>query len=235
MKNWTVKQAKNISEFVYKHLEQGSGAMILMTSMLGIAMSSVAQTFAILLNDKYSISQKAFMAPQELTEGCITVLSMFLITKPIQKLTKQYTKMGKILSKDLVKYAEKNGLLSKRGKFDFDFAESIKSIIKGVENSDKFIRSSEADKTKMLSEHKDALHSFQSLEDSTSAITTTAGSILSTALISPLLRNYSASYYQKINMDYYNNLPKGDDGKPKTRYHKTFKSNYIFSDNPCKI
>ena len=235
MSGWMNRQAKNLAEFVYKHLEKGSGAMILMTSMLGIAMSSVAQTFAILLNDKYSISQKAFMAPQELTEGCITVLSMFLITKPIQKITKQYTKMGKILSKDLIQYAEKNHLLSERGKLNFDFGESIKSIINGIENSDKFIRSSEVDKAKMLAEHKDAIHSFHSLEDSTSAITTTAGSILSTALISPLLRNYSASYYQKINMEYYNNLPKGDDGKPKMRYHKTFKSNYIFSDNPCRI
>lgn len=235
MSVWLEKQAKNIAEFVYKHLEKGSGAMILMTSMLGIAMSSVAQTFAILLNDKYSIPQKAFMAPQELTEGCITVLSMFLITKPIQKITKKYTKMGKILSKDLMEYAEKNNLLSERGKLNFDFGDSIKGIINGIEKSDKFIRSSEADKVKMLSVHKDALHSFQSIEDTTSAITTTAGSILSTALISPLLRNYSASYYQKINMDYYNNLPKGDDGKPKTRYHKTFKSNYIFSDNPCRL
>lgn len=233
MSGWLEKQAKNLAEFVYKHLEHGSGTMILMTSMLGIAMSSVAQTFAILLNDKYSISQKAFMAPQELTEGCITVLSMFLITKPIQKITKKYTKMGKILSKDLIEYAEKNGLLSKRGKLDFDFAESIKGIIKGVENSDKFIRSSEVDKTKMIAVHKDALHSFNALEDSTSAITTTAGSILSTALISPLLRNYSASYYQKINMDYYNNLPKGDDGKPKIRYQKTFKSHDFY--NPCRI
>ena len=229
------KQAKTLAEFVYRHLEKGSGAMILMTSMLGIAMSSVAQTFAILLNDKYSVPQKAFMVPQELTEGCITVLSMFLITKPIQKITKMFTKTGKILSKDLIKYAEKHELLSKRGDLKFDFAESINDIIKGVEKSDKFIRTSNAEKTKMLSEHKDALHSFNVLEDSTSAITTTAGSILSTALISPLLRNYSASYYQKINMDYYNNLPKGDDGKPKTRYHKTFKSNYIFSDNPCRI
>ena len=231
MSSWIKNQAKKFSEYIYKHLEYGSGSMILATSMFGIAMSSLAQTMAILFNDKYTVSQKAFMVPQELTEGCITVLSMFLITKPIQKLTKHYTKTGKILSKDLINYAKENNLLSKRGKPDFDFSQSIKDIISKIEKSNKFIKSSEIEKNRLVSMHRGALNEFDVLTDSTSAITTTAGSILSTALISPLLRNYSASYYQKINMDYYSNLPKDEKGKPIIKRHNTFKGSFsLYND-----
>ena len=74
------KFAKYIAEKIYKHFGDSSGGMILATSITGTLLSSLAQTGAILFNDKYTTSQKTFMAPQELTEGLINVLSMFLIT-----------------------------------------------------------------------------------------------------------------------------------------------------------
>jgi len=55
MKNFLIKNIKSIIEFVYKHMEQGSGHMILLTSMTGILLSCLAQSGAILLNKKYMI------------------------------------------------------------------------------------------------------------------------------------------------------------------------------------
>ncbi|MBR1374440.1 hypothetical protein IJ750_02055 [bacterium] len=220
MSSWISKPAKFFADKVYKHLESGSGAMILATSMLGIAMSSIAQTGAIWFNDKYSPKQKAFMIPQELTEGCITVLSMFLITKPIQKITKNYTKTGKILSKELTEYLTKQNLIDKRGKLNFNVRENIEEVINKIEKSDKYINTSKIEREKLIEKHRHALNSFDNICDSTSAITTTVGSIISTALISPILRNYSASYYQKINMDIYNKRINENSGIQQVHYPK---------------
>ena len=45
-----------ISNFVYKNMETTSGSMILLTSVVGITLSTLAQAGAILLNKNYSTS-----------------------------------------------------------------------------------------------------------------------------------------------------------------------------------
>ena len=78
--SWIESKAKSIAEFVYRNFEaKGSGNMILLTTMAGIALSTIAQTIAIIANNKYSAPQKAFMIPQELTDGCITIYRYFLL------------------------------------------------------------------------------------------------------------------------------------------------------------
>ena len=201
------KIGKYIAEKVYKNLEKGSGHMILATTVTGIALSCLAQTAAIMFNKQYSVSQKAFMVPQEITEGLVSVVSMFAISRPTQYIAKKYAKSGKILTKDMLNYMKKHSLIEKRGNMDFDFGKEINKIIHKIEQSDKYIKSSDIKKESLLKEHNEILNQFNETEDATSAIATTAGTAISTAFISPLLRNYSASYYQKINLDYYNNLP----------------------------
>ena len=229
MSNFMTKSAKYIAEKVYKNLAKGSGNMILITSMLGIAMSSVAQTAAILINKKYSVSQKAYMVPQELTEGCITILSIFLITKPIQKFSSRYVKSGKIVTKDIAEYMKKYNLTEKRGELNFDFKKSVQDIITKIEKSEKYIKSSSKEREKIVSEHKDIINKFDIMDDATSAIATTAGGILSTAIISPYLRNYSASHYQKVNLSYYDSIKRdyqnGQTDYNRLRMHRILHSN----------
>ncbi len=207
MANFFQKAGKYIAEKVFKNIESGSGNMILITSMTGIAFSCIAQTFAIFINKKYSVSQKAFMVPQELTEGVISIASMFAISKPCQKAASKIMKSGKIFTKDMATYMKKYDLIGKRGEYDFDFQKSVKSIISKIENSDEFIKSNACKQEEFLAEHHNIIKEFNAVSDATSAFATTAGSIMSTALISPLLRNYVASYYQQVNLNYYNKLP----------------------------
>ena len=146
------KFAKYIAEKIYKHFGDSSGGMILATSITGTLLSSLAQTGAILFNDKYTTSQKTFMAPQELTEGLINVLSMFLITKPIQRGASKMVKTGKILSKDLGKYLQETKLDKKRGDINFDIGKAIRNNIKSLEAKDSFFLS--ASKTQNLEKHR---------------------------------------------------------------------------------
>lgn len=202
--NWFKHAVKQYAESVYKQFGKSSGKMLLATSAIGVALSTLAQAGAILVNDKYSVSQKAFMIPQELTEGAISILSLFIITTPLQLLAKKYSTTGKILSKDLKNYMENNNLLGKRGNLDFNLKEHLESAVKKLETTDTFVKSASQEKESMLMDYQNLLNNYNAVEDATSAIVTAAGSVLSTAVILPFLRNYSASYYQKINMHHYN-------------------------------
>lgn len=225
------KFAKNLAEKVYKYFGENSGNMLLITSIIGIGMSSLAQTGAIILNKQYTTSQKAFMIPQELVEGMITVFSIFMITKPLQNLTKKYVNSGKLLTKELAEYMNKNNLMSKRGNPDFDFTKSVKEIISKIETSDKFIKSGQLEKESMLAEHKQALNRFEITSDAASAIAATTGGVLSTALIAPVLRNQAASSYQSININLLNNVAE----KKKQAANPTFKSRFFSPNYGLKI
>lgn len=202
MKKGFEKFVKSVVDFVYKNFEKhGSGNMLLITAITGFTLSTLAQTGAIIANKKYSASEKAFMIPQELTEGLINIFSMFMITKPLQKLAKSYTKSGKILSNEMKEYLQEMKLIDKRGQADFNLRKTVISIIKDIEKSDKFIRASKIEQNELLSKHKDILEKHDGIEDAVSAIVTTAGGILSATIIAPYLRNTVAANYQRVNMN----------------------------------
>lgn len=192
---------KNLAEKVYVIFGESSGKMLLLTSIFGILASSFAQTGAILFNKKYTDSQKAFMIPQEMTEGLVTVLSIFFITKPIQKFANKCFKSGKILSSEMVDYLKKNDLIEKRGKADFDFSKSVKNIIENIEKSDAFIRATSVQKENLLESHTKVLQDYEIMLDATSAIATTFAAMTSSAIVSPLLRNHVASKFQAASLN----------------------------------
>lgn len=204
MTNLVEKVAKNSAEFIYKHLGQSSGNMLLATTILGYTFSAIAQIFAIMNNNKYTTSQKAFMVPQEIGEYLVTASSLFLITFPTQKLTKKMVESGKIISKDTIKYLKNNNLHKNIGKIDFNIEQEIKDVINKIEISDKFIKSNTYDKERILSEHKLALDNYHLTADAASAIATTAASIATTAIAVPLIRNNFASRMQQPNVNMYN-------------------------------
>ena len=233
--SWIESKAKSIAEFVYRNFEaKGSGNMILLTTMAGIALSTIAQTIAIIANNKYSAPQKAFMIPQELTDGCITILSVLLITTPLQKLSHRSVNAGKIYSKEMGNYMKKHDLFNKRDIETFNFADQVTKIIEKIKKSDEFIKSSNENKEAMLKEHNNILQDYDIFTDATSAIAATTGSIVSTAIVSPFIRNYTASKYQQLNMNIYDRLPhtKKD---IKQNNNTTFKSVSYYYLNPCKF
>ena len=211
--------AKKLSEKIYKMLGKNSGQMLLITSIIGISTSCLAQTGAILLNKKYTNSQKSFMIPQELTEGLITVLSIFIITKPCQKLAEKLVKSGKILTNELLEYYKKNNLTSKRGKANFDFTQNIEEIIQRIEKSDRYIKSSTIQKEELLKEHKKVLQEYNHFNDSTSAFATTIAGLSSTAIVSPILRNHVASYFHQASLNTSSNSKKQKNTHNMSKYY----------------
>ena len=199
MKNKLSKFAKKVAEKVYKFFEYDSGKMLLMTSIIATSTSALAQAGAIVVNKKYTNAQKRFMVPHELIDGGLMVASIFIVTRPVQCISRKFIKSGKILTSDMAKYLQKYNMTEKRGCADFSFPDKIKEIMQKIEKSDNFIKSSEKEKEQLLQEHKSMLENFDIFEDSVSAIVTTGATAASISLVSPLLRNYALSKIPQIN------------------------------------
>lgn len=199
MNNFFKKALQKISDSIYKNISVDSGLMILCTSIIGIMLSSIAQSFAVATNKNYTKEQKMFMVPQELSEGVVTILSLLLVTTPFKVFAKKYVNSGKLMNSDMIKYCKDNNLLDKRGKINLK--KTLNNTVNKIITSDQFIKSDPKIQEKILEPHVNMQINLQTLDDSISAIATTAGGILSTAFVTPLARNKVASAYQKKQLE----------------------------------
>ena len=92
MKRGMEKFIKKVVNKVHLLFGENSGKMLLLTGIIGMALSSLAQTLTVVNNKHYTLSQKMFMVPQELIDGAVSIFSLVLITTPLQNLAKKYVK-----------------------------------------------------------------------------------------------------------------------------------------------
>lgn len=230
MKRGMEKFIKKVVNKVHVLFGENSGKMLLLTGIIGMALSSLAQTLTVVNNKHYTLSQKMFMVPQELIDGAVSIFSLVLITTPLQNLAKKYVKNGKLLTKDLRNYLNKTGIMEKRNEKHFDIEKSLENLINNIKKSEDYIKATELEKNKLLKEPIENMHKFEAIVDSTSAIVTTAGSAFSIALLAPILRNTVASQYQKIMLEHFSEKNKEEkqtiapDIKEALQKQTTFKS-----------
>lgn len=141
--------------------------VLIMLSSAGWLASSVAQIIGIYFNKNYTKEQKSFMIPQEFADAIVNIGSFLLVTKSFKSLSSKMVETGKIIPKSIHTFLGEKGLLSERGKFDFNVTE--------VEGFHK---------------HRQTYNNFKTMVESTAAI---GGGILSSNIITPILRNKIAS------------------------------------------
>ena len=152
MKRGMEKFIKKVVNKVHLLFGENSGKMLLLTGIIGMALSSLAQTLTVVNNKHYTLSQKMFMVPQELIDGAVSIFSLVLITTPLQNLAKKYVKNGKLLTKDLRNYLNKTGIMEKRNEKYFDIEKSLENLINNIKKSEDYIKATELEKNKLLKE-----------------------------------------------------------------------------------
>lgn len=161
-----------------------ANALIILSSAGWLA-SSVAQIIGIYFNKNYTKEQKSFMIPQEFADAVVNIGSFLLVTKSFKSLSSKMVETGKIMPKSIHTFLGEKGLLSERGKFDFNITE--------VEGFHK---------------HRQTYNNFKTMVESTAAI---GGGILSSNIITPILRNKIASMRKDKVLQ---SLNKDKQGKP---------------------
>ena len=154
--------------------------MLIHTGTIGWALSSAAQIFGIVINDKIPKEQKMFLIPQEFADACVNILAFYTVTQTLASFANKLVTTGKIIPESVKKVLVKQVLADRIGKFDFDISKHAKL----TGNPQK---------------------TFKGLKIGIGVIAMTIGSVISCNIITPLLRNKYAAHRQQKNIEKLNN------------------------------
>ena len=176
---------KKPKEWIFETFKDDTSKMIIGTGTLGWIISSLAQIGAIAGNPKISSEKKSFLLPQELMDAAINVLGFFVITMLTKVGIKKMASTGKIAPQTVRDFLNKNKDLykDKIGKIDFNLDEVLSK----------------------KPEYKDIYNSYKSYENFAATMGTIGASVLSCNIITPLIRNKTASRVQQTYIDMKNN------------------------------
>lgn len=166
-------------DWVYKHFKKDTSKMLVLTGTAGWALSSLAQIVAILVNPEISKEKKSFLIPQEFMDAVVNVGAFFGITMFTKKLVSRLCSTGKFAPQAVRDYLNKHKDLykDKIGKMSFDLDE----VLKG--------------------DNKFPKDSYYSYKNYATTVGTIGASILSCNIVTPLIRNATASRVQKTYID----------------------------------
>ena len=169
-------------EWVYQNFKKNTATMLVVTGTLGWALSSLAQIGAVLVNPKIPKEQKSFLVPQEFLDAVVNIGSFFLVTQCTKKIISKLASTGKFAPQKVRDYLNKNKHLygDKVGKLSLDLDEVIKQ------------------------DHLFPKESYYAYKNIITTGGTIGASILSSNIITPVVRNSMASDMQK---KYLNNRP----------------------------
>lgn len=189
---------KSALNWIANHFRKDASKMLIWTGVAGWTLSSLAQISAVLFNPKLSKEQKSFLVPQEFADAAVNIGSFFLVTQVAKKSISKCFSTGKFAPEKVRNFLNKNKDLygKKVGKLDFDLDEVLKQ--------DKLFPRDE----------------YWACKNFGTTMATVGAGILSSNIITPIVRNQMASKMQK---KYIDNKDKIDYKLPKVNT-QTYKS-----------
>ena len=194
---------QNVLNWVAKHFSKDASKMLIFTGVAGWTLSSLAQIGAIIINPNISKEQKSFLVPQELADAAINIGSFFLITQVAKKTTAKLFSTGKFAPQKVREFLDKNKELyaDKIGKIDFKLDNVLKTTKDFPANE------------------------YYSTKNFYTTLATVSAGIVSSNIVTPIIRNKMASKMQKNYLIKHNEKPAQD-----SKQH-TFKSSIHTSTN----
>lgn len=170
-----VNPFKTAIKWVAENFRKDASKMLIWTGVAGWTLSSLAQISAILFNPKLSKEQKSFLIPQEFADAAVNIGTFFAVTQMVKKTTAKLFSTGKFAPQSVRKYLNKNKELykDKIGKIDFDLDEVLKA--------DNLFPKNE----------------YWTTKNFVTSVATVSAGVLSSNIITPIVRNQMASNMQK--------------------------------------
>lgn len=174
------KPFEGILTWVADNFRKDASKMLIWTGVAGWTISSLAQIGAILVNPKISAEQKSFLVPQEIADAAVNIGSFFLVTQAVKKLTSKLFSTGKFAPQKVRDFLNKNKSLygKKVGKLDFDLDDVFKTT-----------------------SAPDVLNSYYKCKNFGTTLATVGAGVVSSNIITPIVRNRMASSMQKDYLD----------------------------------
>ena len=170
------KPLDSIVNWVATHFRKDASKMLIWTGVAGWTLSSLAQIGAILFNSKLTKEEKSFLIPQELADAAVNIGSFFLVTQVVKRSVSKMFSTGKIAPQSVRNYLNKHKHLygDKVGKLDFDI-----------------------DKVFGKSKNNFPIKEYWACKNIGTTVATVGAGIVSSNIITPIVRNNMASEMQK--------------------------------------
>lgn len=219
----------DIVKKVYKSYGENPGTMLLHTGAVGWVLSSLGQISGILMNNKISPEQKMFLIPQECSDAFVNIVSFYTLTSGVKFIGSKLSKTGKIRTSAITNLLKERGLILEKGQ-----TREAGKVYAGDWNFDI---------TKLNYYRFNIAPDFKPFNNGMEVIFGLIGSIISSNLVTPVVRNYYASKRQKDIVNQYQDWKKANPEGPKTKLGKSMmesftsrtSSTYPFSGGNLKI
>ena len=165
-----------IKVWMYKEYGNNPAKLLVHTGSIGWILSSLAQVTAIGVNDKYSKEDKQFLIPQEIADGAVNVTLFYTLTAGCKQIAEKLFESGKVIVPN-TKKALQDGL--KKHNIDMKTLQEYNIPV-----------------SKIMTDEQ-ALKSFKNAKSGAAIIASLIGSVISSNIVTPIVRNYIASNFQK--------------------------------------
>ena len=179
--------------WVCENFKKDTSKMLIATGTLGWALSSLAQAIAVVANPKISNESKSFLLPQELMDAAVNVGGFFCFTMLTKKYISKMAATGKIAPQSVRDFLNSHSeYKNKVGKLDVT-KRNMSQVGKLDFNLDDVL----ANRPELAKLNK----SYESHKNFVTTMGTIGASVLSCNIITPLIRNFTASNVQKTYID----------------------------------
>ncbi len=181
------KMWNGFKSYIYKNYGENPGSMLVHTGVIGWILSSLAQVYAVIFNDKISKEQKVFLIPQEIADAVVNIVSFYTLTSGVKYIGAKLVKTAKLRTAEISNFLKKGGHVLEKGQ-------------KRVEGK-VYAGDWNFDITKLDNYNSEIASKFKPFKNGAEVIAGLTGSILSSNLVTPLVRNKYASAKQKQALD----------------------------------
>lgn len=165
-----------LKKTIYKTYGNNPGKLLVHTGSIGWILSSLAQISAISFNNKLSRKDKDFLIPQEITDGVVNVSLFYTLTAGCKKFSDILFESGKLIvpgtKEEITKALKKNNInLKTLNEFNVPISQLIKD--------------------------KEVLKKFKSTKNGAAVVASIIGSVISSNVLTPIIRNKVGAFVQK--------------------------------------
>ena len=191
---------KSILNWFADNFRKDASKMLICTGVAGWTLSSIAQIGALVSNPKISKEQKNYLIPQEIADAVVNIGAFFLITLLAQKSVAKLFSTGKFAPEKVRAYMKKfpEKYANNVGKVGFD-------LDKAFANDSKFPK-----------------EAYYICKNFYTALATVSAGVVSSNIVTPIVRNNMASKMQK------NLMASNENATPKKplQTQPTFRASY---------
>lgn len=194
--------------FIADNFAKDLGKTLLVTGTLGWIFSACGQIFGIATNKKVSNEKKKFLIPQEIADACINIASFYIVTNSIQLATKKLASSGKFITPKTKEICEKYGIkyIKEKGGEKINIGKSVLNKIDNLRNA---LKTNEIEKISVTKQKAAEINKkitvlndfydkdYAPFESGFKVAGNIVGAIVSTNIITPMLRNPIAAQKQK--------------------------------------